>query len=89
LPNLKAHMPRPVFQYTLDQIAMCLALDETYLRASLIHFDTVTAGTKPRGKMTAHNVADLGDKPDWRVTENEFIRWLRMRGYRKMFDTLY
>lgn len=82
-------LPRPVFQYTLDQIAMCLAISETTLKIQTIHFDRLTAGRPPRDKLTAHNIADLGESPNWRVSETELLRWLKVKGYRTAFNRLY
>lgn len=87
--DLFAHLPRPVFQYTFDQVAMCLSVPETDLRLKMVWYERLDAGRKPSHKIAAHNIADLGEKPDWRVTETELLRWLKLKGYRAGFTTLY
>ncbi len=78
--------PRPFF-YTLDQIAGLLGIQEDYLRRAYIHFAGRTTGQPSLDKILAANMAPPGedgvsvDKPDWRVSEDEYIRWLRRKGF--------
>lgn len=73
--------PRP-FLYTLDQIATMLNLELQTVKTSHIHYDKRSVGVRPGHKMVARNIAQEGEKPEWRVAENEFIRYLRKRGFR-------
>ena len=75
-------MPPRLFLYTLDQIATMTGVRLESLKASHIHFDRRSVGARPGDKMLARNIAQDGEKPEWRVAENEFIRWLRKRGFR-------
>lgn len=70
------------FLYTLDQISTVLAVPEPNLRERYIHFDGRSVGVQPKARMLAVNLAEPDQTPDWRVTEGEFIRWMRSRGLR-------
>lgn len=75
-------LPVRVFLYTLDQISMMLEITEQSLKTEYLHYEVRSPGARPHNKMQAQNVAPDGDKPDWRVAEQEFIRWLRYKGFR-------
>lgn len=76
-------LPPRVFLYTLDQIAMMLGLEMQSLKNSHIFFEGRHVGTKPKMKMRARDISGEDDsKPDWRVTEFEFKRWLKLHGFR-------
>ena len=68
--------PRP-FLYTLDQIMDLLRYEKVDDVAKSVHFDGRSPGTQPPKKMLARNIAAPDEKPEWRVEEAEFIRWLR------------
>lgn len=69
--------PRP-FLYTLDQIATILAYPDEKALHPTIFFEGRTPGATPRkDKMIARNIAPDDEKPEWRVEEEEFIRWMR------------
>lgn len=72
--------PRP-FLYTLDQIADLLMITPSGLK-EYIHFDGRSVGSPQRTQMVARNIALSGKQPDWRVAEQEFTRWLRVKGFR-------
>lgn len=69
--------PRP-FLYTLDQIMDILRYEKVEDVAKSVHFDGRTPGVPPKEKILARNIAGPDDKPEWRIEEGEFIRWLRV-----------
>ena len=73
-------LPPRIFMYTPDQIAGMLQLTEAYVRSTLLFYDRREPGLTPRSKMRSVNIAPEGETPEWRVTEREFIRYLRSRG---------
>lgn len=82
-PNYESvGLPVRAFLYTLDQIATLLDMTQENLEAKHIFFEGRSAGSKRAAEMRAINLAPNGDKPDWRVQDAEFIRWLRHRGIR-------
>jgi hypothetical protein len=89
LPPRHMTMPRPPFLYTLDQIAQCIGIDDSHMRLVYIHFDTHTAGPAMKDRITARNIAPLGEKPEWRVAETELTRWFKQKGFRIRYNTLY
>lgn len=83
MPREKKDLGLPLrpFLYTLDQIATLIELTDASLRRH-VHYNRVSVGSRHPDKMLAHSIANEGEKPDWRVTERELIRWLRRKGFR-------
>jgi len=76
-------LPARVFLFTMDQIAVMLELDQKYIMKEYVYFEGRSIGTKYRNLMVAFNIQQDPEKdPDWRVTEREFIRWMRVKGFR-------
>jgi hypothetical protein len=78
-------LPPRVFLYTLDQISVLISVPMTRLRAAYIYFEQRSIGHKDTFQMSARNIAPTDEKPDWRVSEKEFVRWMRVMGY-KYYD---
>lgn len=72
--------PRP-FLYTLDQIATILNLDISSVRSRYIYYDKRTVGKKSVHSIEAKNIAPPTDPPDWRVSERELVRWMKLKGF--------
>lgn len=75
-------LPLRVYLYTLDQIATMVQIQLTTLKSNYIHFEERSVGFRPLDRISARNIAPDGEKPEWRVTEEEFVRWLRYRGFK-------
>jgi hypothetical protein len=75
-------VPIRPFLYTLDQIESLLEIKQYDLRRTHVHFNGRSVGMRPREKMLAINVADASDPPDWRISEAELVRWLRVKGFK-------
>jgi hypothetical protein len=73
--------PRP-FLYTLDQIGQIISVDLSELRLRYLHFENRTVGGRRPERILARNIAEPSAKPDWRVSEQELIRWLRHKGFK-------
>lgn len=73
-------IPVRVFFYTPDQIATMLELEVDYVKNSLLFYEGRQPGLCPKSKMRAINVAKEGDVPQWRISENTFLGYLRSRG---------
>lgn len=78
----KLGLPVVTFFYTLDQIAVMLALPEEELTNTRIYFVGRSRGRLQSRQIKAVNIAldPETDAPDWRVTQGEFIRWLKLMG---------
>lgn len=75
-------MPVRPFLWTLDQLAVMLNVEEHTVRTSYIYYEGRSTGVRLRSLMTARNIAPEGTHPDWRVAEREFLRWLRVKGFK-------
>lgn len=76
-------LPAKPFLYTIDQIAQLLSLDEKSVRASYLFYQGKSVGSLPKDKMLARDISpDDAEKPEWRVTERDLIRWMRFKGIR-------
>ena len=81
-PSLASvEIPTPPFLYTLDQVAMIVGWSKQKLHARTFYLLRST-GVKHYEDLEAFNMAARGEKPDWRVSEHELIRWLRRHGYK-------
>lgn len=78
----KVGLPVVTFLYTLDQIASMLMMSEHQLASAHVYFHMRSTGAKRKDEMLARNIAKEGDKPDWRVPQAEFVRWLRLKGFK-------
>lgn len=75
-------LPQRLFLYTVDQIATVLGVTDQTVKQTHLFFDKRNVGAPPKDKMLARNIAPQGERPDWRVTEKELLRWLRYKGFR-------
>lgn len=78
----KIGLPMRPFLYTLDQISTVLDIAESKVRSQYIHFEGRSIGVATRDQMIARNIAPADEKPEWRVAEQEFIRWLKRKGFK-------
>lgn len=75
-------MPARVFLFTLDQISVMTDIAEGQLLKSFLYLEGRSTGSRKKELMIATNIAEPNAKPDWRVTEREFVRWMRYKGFR-------
>lgn len=77
-------LPVRTFLYTLDQIAYMLSLSEDRVRNSgMVHYYGRSTGSKSPDRMMARNIASSQtEPPDWRVAEQELIRWMKRKGFK-------
>lgn len=74
----EVEIPLRVFFYTVDQIAYMLDCSESYLRTDVLYYVGRSHGI-PAEKLRAINLAGPEDVPNWRVSEQDFIAWLKMK----------
>lgn len=72
--------PRP-FLYTLDQIATILAIEVSDLRQRIYFTGKTTSYRVPR-QLVARNISPPTLAPEWRVAEEELVRYLKECGFR-------
>lgn len=77
----KIELPYRPFLYTLDQIATLTAISVQSLKDTHLYFAGRTEGVRNPDLLVAHNIVPPPDKPDWRVEEREFLRWLKRKGF--------
>jgi len=71
--------PKP-FLYTPDQVATLVSLDERSLRSRMLWYEGREVGVPPRDKLRAINISAPENKPEWRISEQELIRWMKAKG---------
>lgn len=74
-------LPSHEFFYTLDQVALLLSVGESWLRER-VYFAGRMPDTHVRDKLLAINLAEANERPKWRVSQRELIRWLARKGYK-------
>lgn len=78
----KVGLPPRAFLFTLDQVAMMIAVTERSLKQAYVYFEGRSTGRRSLDLMIAINIAPEKEKPEWRVSERELIRWLKKKGFR-------
>lgn len=81
----KVGLPTRPFLYTLDQISVLLDLSINTIQSSYVHFEGRSIGVAARDLIIARNIAPPEKTPDWRIAEQEFLRWLKRKGF-KYYD---
>ena len=71
-------LPTRVFFYTIDQVADMLGLGAQDVNARYLFKPGRDLGPQKNGQLLAVNIAPEDDgQPEWRISEDELIRWLR------------
>lgn len=83
---IRAQLPPVRFFYTLDQIAGIIGVKLDYFKRTYVFFEGLTVGAHRPDKLRARDLAPrFEDEPtrrDWRVEEEELIRWMEFKGFR-------
>lgn len=79
----KVGLPGLVFMFTVDQIASMMNVSEDTIRSVYLYFQGRSTGIKRRHMMTAVNVAPENEKPNWRVSLEEYRLWLKRMGFKQ------
>ena len=76
-------LPVRDFLYTVDQISVMLEVSEQQIYNNYLFYQNRSVGVRPKDKMLARDVSPPdAPKPEWRITEREFIRWMKFKGFR-------
>jgi hypothetical protein len=76
-------LPATPFFYHLDQCAEFMQLTEEQFISSYVWFLGRSTGVKSPRKLKAVNMQPNPDNPpDWRISEGELVRWMKMLGYK-------
>lgn len=79
----KLGLPPTPFFYHLDQVAVFLNVTVEDLCETRIFFVSRSIGKPTIRQIKAVNIAvDPDGQPEWRVTQGELIRWLKVLGIR-------
>ena len=82
--KLVIQLPKHDFFYTIDQIALIMSVEESWLRKQ-VYFSGRMPDAHHRSKLLANNMAEADAHPRWRVSERELIRWLARKGFKAKF----
>lgn len=80
--RVKVGLPSRPFLYTIDQVAMMLAVTERYLKLEYAHWEGRSIGIPSSDRIVFRNIAPNGAQVQWRCSERELIRFLRHKGYK-------
>lgn len=79
----KVGLPVREFLYTVDQLSVMLEVSERQIYDAYLFYHGRSVGVRPREKMLARDISPPdAPKPDWRIAEREFIRWMKLKGFR-------
>ncbi len=74
-------LPVRPFLYTLDQVGTILDITVESLIRDYLFLVGRTPGLQKPDEIAARNIAPATSKPEWRVEEREFIRWMKRKGF--------
>lgn len=75
-------LPPRLILYSMDQISTILDVPVSQLGMTYIYYDGRSIGVASKDVMIARNIAPAGEKLEWRVAEQELIRFLKRKGFR-------
>lgn len=75
-------LPPIIFMFTLDQLSAMLGVDEKMLKANYLYYAHRSVGIQRADDMYAVNVAPPEMPAEWRVSQKEFVRWCKKKGFR-------
>lgn len=78
---MAVQLPVVTFMYTLDQIAGMIQVTVHDLQYKYLYYPLRSTGRKPRHQMVACNIAPDDEPAEWRVTQQDFVRWLKSNGW--------
>lgn len=81
-PREKIGLPPRTILYSLDQISTIINVPLTNLQKRYLYFENRSVGLRSPHLITTRNIAPPTHTPDWRVSEQELIRWLKFKGFR-------
>ena len=76
-----------VFLYTLDQVAAMLNVSLADFKVTYCYYHMRNTGPKRKHHMMARNIAPDDALPDWRISQEEFRRWLMANGFKVSYGT--
>lgn len=79
----KVGLPALVFMFTIDQIASMLNVSEDTVKLVYLYYQGRTSGLKKRHHMLAINIAAEDQQAVWRISLEEYRRWLSRMGFRQ------
>lgn len=78
----KIGLPTRVFLFTVDQLSVMLDVESKTIMDFYLYFEGRSTGSRKKNLMVAINIAPPELAPEWRVAEREFIRWMRVKGFK-------
>lgn len=75
-------LPPRLFLYTIDQIAVILSLTVPNVKRMYVWYEGREIGVHPSDKLRLVNIAPDNEKPEWRSSEQELIRWMKEKKFR-------
>lgn len=80
--SVTVHLPLQTFLYTLDQIAAMVNVSTSQLHSTYLYYHLRSTGRKARHQMVARNIAPDDRPAEWRVSHQDFVRWLSSQGFK-------
>jgi hypothetical protein len=76
-------LPLTPFFYHLDQCAQFVQMTEPDFISAYVWFLGRSSGVRGPRKLKAVNIQPEPDAaPDWRISEGELVRWMKMLGFK-------
>ena len=72
-------LPVKTFMYTIEQIAYMLDVTEQTVKKRILYYQGRERRKWTNDDLVAVNFSRQDEKPEWRISEEEFIRWMRRK----------
>lgn len=80
----KVGLPNLVFMFTIDQIASMMNVSENTVMGTYLYYMGRSTGMQKKHHMMAVNIAPEDQPAMWRVSLEEFRKWLKKMGFRQI-----
>lgn len=79
----KVGLPNLIFMFTIDQIASMMNISEDTVSGKYLYYQGRSTGVPKKHHMRAVDIAPVDEKAVWRVSLEEFRKWLTRMGFRQ------
>lgn len=73
-------IPIKMFMYHIDQIASMLDVTELTMKKNMLYYQGRERRKWTQDDLVAVNISRVNAPPEWRISEEEFMRWMKYKG---------
>lgn len=77
----QVEMPLVTFLFTIEQVAAMIGVSEHDMHYKYCYFLQRSTGRKGKHQVVARNIAPDDEDPQWRISHQDWVRWLSANGF--------